>query len=172
MPSIALLPAAEPPVGVSPSRFSDTFTGLWLGTVAVAAFSLTMPMTRLALRDLDPISVATGRAALAATLALPLLLARRARWPGWPLALRLAGVGLCVAVGFPITIAWAMQEGSASQAGLVLGLAPMATAAFAALRYGETRRARFWCREALFFLVWSCPQSVLTATLCEFAGLH
>ncbi len=28
-----------------------------------------------------------------------------------------------------------------------------------------------WCREALFFLVWSCPQSVLTANLCEFAGL-
>ena len=28
-----------------------------------------------------------------------------------------------------------------------------------------------WCREALFFLVWSCPQAVVTANLCEFAGL-
>jgi alkylation response protein AidB-like acyl-CoA dehydrogenase len=28
-----------------------------------------------------------------------------------------------------------------------------------------------WCREALFFLVWSCPQSVLEANLCELAGL-
>ena len=28
-----------------------------------------------------------------------------------------------------------------------------------------------WCREALFFLVWSCPQSVLSANLCELAGL-
>jgi alkylation response protein AidB-like acyl-CoA dehydrogenase len=28
-----------------------------------------------------------------------------------------------------------------------------------------------WCREALFFLVWSCPQNVLNANLCEFAGL-
>ncbi len=28
-----------------------------------------------------------------------------------------------------------------------------------------------WCREALFFLVWSCPQGVLNANLCEFAGL-
>ena len=26
-----------------------------------------------------------------------------------------------------------------------------------------------WCREALFFLVWSCPQPVLAANLCEFA---
>jgi alkylation response protein AidB-like acyl-CoA dehydrogenase len=29
-----------------------------------------------------------------------------------------------------------------------------------------------WCREALFFLVWSCPQPVLAANLCEFAGLE
>lgn len=28
-----------------------------------------------------------------------------------------------------------------------------------------------WCREALFFLVWSCPQPVMTANLCELAGL-
>ncbi|MGE3777233.1 MAG: acyl-CoA dehydrogenase, partial [Pirellulaceae bacterium] len=29
-----------------------------------------------------------------------------------------------------------------------------------------------WCREALFFLVWSCPQPVLNANLCEFAGIE
>lgn len=28
-----------------------------------------------------------------------------------------------------------------------------------------------WAREALFFLVWSCPQPVLQASLCELAGL-
>jgi alkylation response protein AidB-like acyl-CoA dehydrogenase len=28
-----------------------------------------------------------------------------------------------------------------------------------------------WCREAMFFLVWSCPQPVLNATICELAGL-
>lgn len=28
-----------------------------------------------------------------------------------------------------------------------------------------------WAREALFFLVWSCPQSVVDANLCELAGL-
>ncbi len=26
-----------------------------------------------------------------------------------------------------------------------------------------------WCREALFFLVWSCPQPVMQAHLCELA---
>ena len=29
-----------------------------------------------------------------------------------------------------------------------------------------------WCREALFFLVWSCPACVLSANLCELAGLE
>jgi alkylation response protein AidB-like acyl-CoA dehydrogenase len=28
-----------------------------------------------------------------------------------------------------------------------------------------------WCREALFFLVWSCPQPVAAANLCELAGV-
>jgi alkylation response protein AidB-like acyl-CoA dehydrogenase len=28
-----------------------------------------------------------------------------------------------------------------------------------------------WCREALFFLVWSCPPPVAAANLCELAGL-
>lgn len=28
-----------------------------------------------------------------------------------------------------------------------------------------------WCREAMFFLVWSCPQAVRDANLCELAGI-
>lgn len=28
-----------------------------------------------------------------------------------------------------------------------------------------------WCREALFFLVWSCPQPVAQANMCELAGI-
>lgn len=37
--------------------------------------------------------------------------------------------------------------------------------------YLRGHRASRWCREALFFLVWSCPQPVMAASLCEFAGL-
>ena len=29
-----------------------------------------------------------------------------------------------------------------------------------------------WCKEALFFLVWSCPQPVVQANLCELAGIE
>ncbi|MGB7347794.1 MAG: acyl-CoA dehydrogenase family protein [Pirellulaceae bacterium] len=29
-----------------------------------------------------------------------------------------------------------------------------------------------WCQQALFFLVWSCPQAVASAHLCELAGIE
>ncbi len=131
----------------------DQLVGLALGLVAVTAFSLTMPMTRLALGGLEPLQAALARASLAALLAALVLAWRRAPWPGGRLAWRLVGVGLCVGVGFPITIAWAMKDGSASQAGVILGLAPLATAAFAALRFGERRPARFWWASAAATLV-------------------
>jgi alkylation response protein AidB-like acyl-CoA dehydrogenase len=35
--------------------------------------------------------------------------------------------------------------------------------------YMSGHPAERWCREALFFLVWSCPKSVSFANLCEFA---
>jgi alkylation response protein AidB-like acyl-CoA dehydrogenase len=37
--------------------------------------------------------------------------------------------------------------------------------------YLQGHPAGRWCREALFFLVWSCPQPVAQAHLCELAGL-
>ncbi|HJT31666.1 MAG TPA: acyl-CoA dehydrogenase family protein [Pirellulales bacterium] len=37
--------------------------------------------------------------------------------------------------------------------------------------YVEGHPTGRWCREALFFLVWSCPQPVMAAALCELAGL-
>ena len=37
--------------------------------------------------------------------------------------------------------------------------------------YVEGHPVGRWCREALFFLVWSCPQEVRDANLCELAGI-
>jgi alkylation response protein AidB-like acyl-CoA dehydrogenase len=38
--------------------------------------------------------------------------------------------------------------------------------------YVEGHPVGRWCREALFFLVWSCPQPVAQAHLCELAGVQ
>jgi len=37
--------------------------------------------------------------------------------------------------------------------------------------YVATHPVGRWCREALFFLVWSCPQPVANEHLCELAGI-
>ena len=54
---------------------------------------------------------------------------------------------------------------------LVLRTTQAALAAAKGTGYVVGHPAGRWCREALFFLVWSCPQPVMAANLCELAGL-
>jgi hypothetical protein len=54
---------------------------------------------------------------------------------------------------------------------LVLRATQAALAAAKGAGYVSGHPAGRWCREALFFLVWSCPQPVVAANLCELAGL-
>ncbi len=55
---------------------------------------------------------------------------------------------------------------------LALRAAQAALAAAKGSGYVEGHPAGRWCREALFFLVWSCPQPVMAANLCELAGIE
>ncbi|HEX4148340.1 MAG TPA: acyl-CoA dehydrogenase family protein [Pirellulales bacterium] len=54
---------------------------------------------------------------------------------------------------------------------LVLRATQAALAAAKGSGYVRGHPAGRWCKEALFFLVWSCPQPVIAAALCELAGL-
>lgn len=54
---------------------------------------------------------------------------------------------------------------------LVLRATQAALAAAKGAGYVIGHPAGRWCREALFFLVWSCPQPVVAANLCEWAGI-
>lgn len=54
---------------------------------------------------------------------------------------------------------------------LVIHSTQAALAAAKGAGYVEGHPAGRWCREALFFLVWSCPQPVMQAHLCELAGI-
>lgn len=54
---------------------------------------------------------------------------------------------------------------------LALRASQAALAAAKGAGYVAGHPAGRWCREALFFLVWSCPQPVLQANLCELAGI-
>ena len=55
---------------------------------------------------------------------------------------------------------------------LALRASQAALAAAKGAGYVTTHPAGRWCREALFFLVWSCPQPVMNANLCELAGIE
>lgn len=54
---------------------------------------------------------------------------------------------------------------------LVLRATHAALAAAKGTGYVQGHPAGRWCREAMFFLVWSCPQPVMAANLCELAGI-
>jgi alkylation response protein AidB-like acyl-CoA dehydrogenase len=54
---------------------------------------------------------------------------------------------------------------------LALRATQSALAAAKGAGFVEGHPAGRWAREALFFLVWSCPQPVVDAHLCELAGL-
>jgi alkylation response protein AidB-like acyl-CoA dehydrogenase len=64
-----------------------------------------------------------------------------------------------------------LQELRVRANSLVLRATQAALAAAKGSGYVVGHPASRWCREALFFLVWSCPQPVMAANLCELAGL-
>jgi len=65
----------------------------------------------------------------------------------------------------------AAQDLRARANSLVLRATQAALAAAKGTGYLEGHPAGRWCREALFFLVWSCPEAVLERNLRELAGL-
>ncbi len=118
--------------------------GMWLGVAGVAIFSLTLPFTRMAVAELDPVLVALGRAVVAAVASAVLLW-----WLAAPPPTRkqwgpLAVTSLGVVVGFPVLSSIAMRYVPASHGAVVIGVLPLATALFGALRFGERPSTGFW----------------------------
>lgn len=118
--------------------------GMWLGTVGVAIFSLTLPFTRMAVAELNPVLVALGRAVVAAACAGLLLWWMRAPRPTQAQLRALFITALGVVVGFPVLSSIAMRTVPASHGAIVIGILPLATALVGALRFGERPSAGFW----------------------------
>ncbi|WP_369370464.1 DMT family transporter [Promicromonospora sp. Populi] len=136
--------AATPPLSVSRA-------GLWWGLLGVAAFSLTLPFTRVVVDGggMSPLFVSCGRAVVAAALAAVALVATRQRLPRGSQWARLAVVAAGVVVGFPVLTSFALTTTSASHSAVVIALLPAATAVLAALRGRERPRTSFWVMAAL-----------------------
>ncbi|GKS13367.1 putative transporter YdeK [Paenibacillus chitinolyticus] len=128
---------------------NQTTRGWINGFAGVLIFSGSLPATRLAVADLDPIFLTISRAAIAGLLAGALLLVFRQQGPVRSDIVPLLLVALCVVVGFPLLTALALQYVTSSHAIIYIGLLPLSTAIFGVLRGGERPRPAFWILSAL-----------------------
>ncbi|MBO9520449.1 MAG: DMT family transporter [Nocardioidaceae bacterium] len=120
-------------------------SGLGWGLVGVTAFSLTVPLTRLAADDGFPaLLIGSGRAVVAAGLAVAVLLLTRQARPSRRQWARIAVVAAGVVAGFPLLTSYALVTAPASHGAVVIGLLPAATAVMAVLGGHERVPGSFW----------------------------
>ncbi len=117
----------------------------WIsGFAGVLIFSGSLPATRLAVLQFDPVFLTVARAAIAGVLALCLLLLSSERRPARQDLLSLAVVSLGVVIGFPLLTALALRQVSSAHSVVFIGLLPLSTAIFGVLRGGERPKPAFW----------------------------
>lgn len=137
--------------------------GWWNGIVGVMIFSGSLPATRVALLDFDPIFLTVARAAIAGLLAACLLLTRREKRPDRSHLASLLIVAGGVVVGFPLFTALALKHITAAHSIVFIGLLPLSTAIFAVVRGGERPSPAFW--------LFSCVGSVLVIGFAAAQGI-
>lgn len=139
-------------------------TGGWLnGFIGVLIFSGSLPATRIAVKEMDPLFLTAGRAVIAGLLALVMLWRFKEKRPVRQQLLPLFLVAVGGVIGFPLLSAWALQYITSAHAIVFLGLLPLSTAVFGVMRGGERPGAVFW--------VFSVVGSLLVAVYAAADGL-
>jgi drug/metabolite transporter (DMT)-like permease len=117
----------------------------WLnGFIGVLIFSGSLPATRVAVQDFDPLFLTVARASIAGLLGLALLVLLAQPRPTAAQWRSLLVVAFGVVLGFPLLTALALREMSSAHSIVFLGLLPLSTAAFGVWRGGERPRPVFW----------------------------
>lgn len=107
-------------------------------------FSGSLPATRLAVQDMDPLLLTFLRASIAGLLAVALLVGFRQKRPRLAQLVSLIIVSSGVVLGFPLLTALALQRITSAHSIVFIGLLPLMTALFGVLRGGERPRRAFW----------------------------
>ncbi|MFD2556220.1 DMT family transporter [Sphingobacterium tabacisoli] len=128
---------------------SSTAQGWINGLVGVVLFSGSLPATRCAVLEFDPVFVTLARATIAGVLALTALLVFKEKRPTKKQFLSLIIVALGVVVGFPLLSALALQHITSAHSIVFLGVLPVSTAVFAIVRGGERPKPIFWLFSAI-----------------------
>ncbi|MGW7417019.1 DMT family transporter [Streptomyces sp. NPDC054863] len=143
-PATGAAPRAEstPPAGAEAAL--RTRNGTLLAALGIVAFSLTFPATAWGLEGFGPWTLVAVRSVLAAFVAGSALLAlrvpvpHRRHWGG------LAVVGIGTVLGFPMLTTLALQTSTTAHSAVVVGLLPLTTAVFSAVRTGNRPSRAFW----------------------------
>lgn len=107
-------------------------------------FSGSLPATRLAVQDMDPLLLTFLRASIAGLLAIALLVGFRQKRPRLAQLVSLIIISSGVVLGFPLLTALALQRITSAHSIVFIGLLPLMTALFGVLRGGERPRRAFW----------------------------
>lgn len=118
--------------------------GMLIGLVGVAMFSLTLPITKIALEALNPYFISFGRATLAGIAALIYVISIKAPIPEPQILKKLGIIVLGVIVGFPLLLTLALDQGSSSHGAIVIGILPLVTSIVGAIRFKERPSIGFW----------------------------
>ena len=118
--------------------------GMLIGFVGILIFSLTLPVTKIAVLSFDPYFIAFGRATLAGVLALTYLVILKEPMLAKADIGKLVVIALGVVFGFPIFTTVAMAYGSSSHGAVILGMMPLASTVIGAIRFGERPSIGFW----------------------------
>jgi len=136
----------------------------WLnGFLGVLIFSGSLPATRAAVMDFDPVFLTVARAIIAAVLGIALLLSAREKLPERGDVPSLIVVAIGVVIGYPLLTALALQHITSAHSIVFVGLLPLSTAIFGVVRGGERPRVAFW--------LFSCAGSALVVGYAVGQGL-
>ncbi|MCP1997040.1 DMT family transporter [Flavobacterium sp. HSC-61S13] len=114
------------------------------GFIAVVIFSGSMPATKVAVMDFNPIFLTGARGAIAGILALVALLVFKEKRPSSVQLRALLITALGIVLGFPILSAFALQHISSAHSLVFLAMLPLSTAIFGVIRGGERPSKIFW----------------------------
>ena len=115
-----------------------------IGFLGILVFSLTLPVSKIAVLTFNPYFIAFGRAFLAGLVALAYLAYIQAPLPSKTDVAKFAVIALGVVFGFPIFSTVAMKEGSSSHGAVILGMMPLATTVVGVIRFKERPSIGFW----------------------------
>ena len=118
--------------------------GMLIGFVGILIFSLTLPVTKIAILSFNPYFIAFGRATLAGAVALAYLAFKHEPMLAKEDFGKFVVIALGVVFGFPILTTVAMTQGSSSHGAVILGMMPLATTVIGVIRFGERPSLGFW----------------------------